>query len=64
MRVIARVDQLRVDAYVIARALNASFYDIRDPQLLRDLPQIARNALDTGNTEVLLMTSKSAIFAK
>ena len=44
MRVVAGVDQLRVDAHAIARALNASFYHVRDSQLLRDLAQIACNA--------------------
>ena len=40
----AGIDQLRVDAHAIARALNASFYHIRDSQLLRDLAQIACNS--------------------
>src|SRR4029077_15795563 len=44
MRVVAGIDQLRVDAHAIARALNASFYHIRDSQLLRDLAQIARDS--------------------
>src|SRR5262249_58512522 len=44
VRVIARIDQLRVDAHAIARALNASFYHIRDSQLQRDLPHIACNS--------------------
>src|SRR4029077_13292433 len=44
MRFGPRVDQLRVDAHAIARALNASFNHIRDSQLLRDVAQIACNA--------------------
>src|SRR5205823_10253691 len=44
MRVRAGIEQLRVDAHAVARALNASFYHIRDSQLLRNLAQIACNA--------------------
>ncbi len=44
MRVVAGIDQLRVDAHAISRALNTSFYHVRDSQLLRDLAQIACNA--------------------
>ena len=43
MRVGARIDQLRVDAHAIAGALNASFHDMRDTELLADLAQIARD---------------------
>ena len=40
----ARIDQLRVDAHAIARALNASFHDMRDTKLLADLAQISRGS--------------------
>ncbi len=42
MPVGSRIDQLRVDAHAIARALNASFHDMRDAELLANLAQVAR----------------------
>src|SRR5882724_246054 len=40
----ARINQLGVDTDAIARALNASFHDIRDPELLADLAQLAHHS--------------------
>src|SRR5947199_10232994 len=42
MRVVARVDQLCVYAHLAAGALHASFKQVRDAKLLRDLAQITR----------------------
>ena len=39
----ACIEQLRVDAHAIARTLDTSFHDMRDPELLADLAQIARH---------------------
>ena len=41
MLVGARIDQLRVDTDAIPRALNASFHDMRDTELLADFAQVA-----------------------
>ena len=44
MCVIARIDQLRVHAHTIAHALHTAFHQMRDPELLRDLAQVARDS--------------------
>ena len=44
MRIAACVDQLRVDPHAIAHALHAALHQMRDPELLRDLAQIARSS--------------------
>src|SRR5438132_8743007 len=43
MPVGTRIDQLRIDAHAISRALNASFQHMRYPELFPDLAQIARD---------------------
>src|SRR5262249_6046087 len=44
MTVGARINQPRVDAHAIAGALNASFHNVRDAELLGDLEQISRDS--------------------
>ena len=44
MRVVAGIDQLRDHPDTITRALHATFHDVRDPELLTDLAQVALRA--------------------
>ena len=44
MRIVARVDQLCVHPHAIGYALHAAFHQMRDPELLRDLAQVALRA--------------------
>ena len=44
MRIIAGIDQLRVYPHAIAHSLHAALHQVRDPELLRDFAQIARDS--------------------
>jgi hypothetical protein len=43
MRIIAGIDQLRVDAHAASGALDASFHHVCHPELLSDFAQVALN---------------------
>ena len=47
MRVGQGVDELHVHADLVIRLLHASFEDVGDAELLRDLSQIGRRALES-----------------
>ena len=44
MPVIARIEQLRVDAHFVASALHAAFHHMRDAQFLTNLAQVTRQS--------------------
>ena len=41
MRIVQSVDQLHIDSHPVGGLLHASFKDVCNPELLRDLAQIA-----------------------
>jgi len=45
MRIVQSVNQLHIDSHPVGGFLQASFKDVFNPELLRDLAQIVRSAL-------------------